>query len=144
MGATAIISAPQVAVYINGKVFGLVHSFDWNSSTPRKKVHSIDILQALELAPTGSDVSFGMGIYRLRGGGGAEGANITVPLPDLASENYFSVVLVDIVTKYIVFQAQQCSIESQNWSVATKQFLMGTLNCSALAWSNEVVALAGR
>jgi hypothetical protein len=144
MGATPLISAPQVAAFINGAPYGLVYSFDWNSSTPRKRIHSIDILQSIELAPLGTDVSFTMGLYRLRGGGGIEGANITVPLPDLAQENYFSVTLVDIVTKFIIFAAQECSVESQNWAVATKQFLTGTISCSAKSFNNEVVALNGR
>ena|ERR1022692_1556713 len=144
MGASPLIVAPSVAIYINSKMFGLVHSFDWISSTPRKKIHSIDVLSALELAPTGADVSFSMGIYRLRGGGGIEGANLTVPLPDLAQENYFSCVLLDIVTKFIVFQALECSVEAQSWSVVTKQFLMGNISCSAKSWNNETVALNGR
>ena len=144
MGAPALIAAPQTAVYINSQMFGLAYSFDWNSSTPRKRVKSIDILQSLELAPTGSDVSFTLGMYRLRGGGGIEGANITVPLPDLAQENYFSVLLLDIITKNVIFQATSCSVESQNWGVAVKQFMQGSISCSCLSFSNEVVPLNGR
>jgi hypothetical protein len=144
MGATALVSSPQVAVYINGSLFGLVYSFDWNSSTPRKKVRSIDILQSIELAPTGSDVGFTLGMYRLRGGGGIEGANIAATLPDLSQENYFSVLLLDIVTKFVIFQATQCSVESQNWGVAVKQFVQGSVSCSCLSWNNEVVPLNGK
>jgi hypothetical protein len=144
MGASPLVSAPGVACYINGKVFGLVYDFSFNSATPRKKIKSIDVLQALELAPTTSDVSFSMGIYRLRGGGGIEGANIAAPLPDLASENYFSVVLLDLVTKFVIFQALNCSVESQDWSVPLKNYITGRISCSALSWSNEVVALNGK
>lgn len=144
MGASPLIVSPHVAVYINSKVFGLVYGFNFNSSTPRKKIKSIDVLQALELAPTSSDVSFSMDIYRLRGGGGIEGANIAAPLPDLASENYFSVVLIDIVTKFIIFQAVSASVEDQSWSVPLKDYIRGRINCSALSWSNEVIPLNGR
>lgn len=143
MGAPVLIHAPSVACYINGKVLGLVYSFDWTSITPRKKISAIDVLQDLELAPTDSKVSFNMGLYRLRGGGGLEGANITAPAPDLAQENYFSVVLLDLVTKFVIFNAQKASVESQSWSVATKAYMTGSVSCSALSWNNEVIALNG-
>lgn len=142
MGASPLISAPGVAVLINGKPYGLVYEISFNSNTPRKRVKSIDILQALELIPLDVEISCSMGIYRLRGGGGIEGPGMTAPVPDISRENYFSVTLVDLATKFIIFQATQCSIESQSWSVGVKQFLVGRISWSTLSWSNEVVSLS--
>lgn len=144
MGASPLVSAPGVAVLINSKVFGLVYDFAFNSSTPRKRAKSIDILQSLELIPLGAEITFSMGLYLLRGGGGLEGANITAPVPDLANEGYFSVVLLDLVNKNIIFQARRCSVEAQSWSVPVKQFITGQVTCSSLEWSNQVVPINGK
>lgn len=143
MGAPALIHGPSVAAYVNGKVLGIVYSMDFTSSTPRKRVMSIDSLIAQELAPVGTSVSGTLGIYRLRGGGGIEGAGLTAPLPDLSQESYFSIVLLDIITKFIIFSARSCSVESQSWSAVTKQYLTGTIAFSGINWQNEVVALNG-
>src|SRR5690242_8031035 len=102
MGLSPLISAPGVGVYINGKPYGVGFNFNINSATPRKRVKSIDILNGLELAPIDASVNFSLSIYRVRGSGGIEGAGMTVPFPDLANENYFSITLLDLGTKFII------------------------------------------
>lgn len=138
-----LVLAPAVAVYINGKSYGLVYDMSFGSDTPRKKVKAIDILQVLELVPTGVDINCSLTVYRLRGGGGIEGAGMAAPMPDIPNENYFTVTLVDLVTKFIIFQSNTCSVESQRWNVAVKQYLMGQVSFSCLNWSNELIPVNG-
>jgi hypothetical protein len=80
-----------------------------------------------------------MSIYRTVGDGGAEGGGMTAPAEELPREKYFSVLLVDRgASDAVIFQADDCSLTSQAWSVPSRGIVTGSLEFEALTWSNEV------
>jgi hypothetical protein len=86
----------------------------------------------------GTHISGAMTIYRTVLDGAAEGAGMVAPIDELPREKYFSIVLVDLTTQVVIFQADFCSVEQQSWSIASKSLITGSVAWSALSYQNEV------
>lgn len=137
-----LTTGAKVAVYVNGKRFGRVTAFSWNSETPKRAIYGVDSTEPYELATTTSRVTGSISILKLSGDGGVEGAGMNVPFPDLANANYFSLSLVEIGTNVIIFEARQCAATSQSWSVQTRSYVTGSVNFEAIGWDGEVRPLS--
>lgn len=124
-------------MYINGQPYGLVTDFAWTAETPKKPLYTIDVMEALELAPTLTKVTGSLGVMRITGTGGLEGAGMAAPQSALSRERYFSLVLKDRSTDVIIFQALRCSVTSQHWQANARGFLTGTVQFEAIDWANE-------
>lgn len=133
-----IITAAHVYVYINGKLFGNCAGFRWDPKSPSKPLAGLDTLETVELMPTSSNCDGTMTVYKLRGDGGAEGIGIAAPSAELPRSKYFNFTLVDRLSQTIIFQADYCRVNGQSWNMEPKRFIMGTIQWSALSWSNEV------
>lgn len=133
-----MLTGAQVMLYVNGVRFGRVSAFSWNSDTPRKKEYVVDSMLPMELMQTVSSISGTMTVHRLSMDGGAEGAGMVAPVPDLSREKYFSLLLVDITSGFVIFQADSCSVESQSWRAGARDRIVGNISFSALSYSNEV------
>ncbi len=138
MARSPLLTSAQVVLYINGEMYGKVHSFHWTQDTPRRDIRGVDSIIPFELAIASSRVSGSMSIYRLSQDGGAEGAGMIAPTDALSREKYFTMVLIDITSGFVVFQADHCSIDSQTWMADVKGVLTGQLTWSAMACNNEV------
>jgi hypothetical protein len=138
MARSVLLTAAQVAVFVNGNMYGRISNFSYSVETPRKKIHCVDSPIPFELATGVSSVSGTMGVWRMSQDGAAEGPGLVAPLDELTRERYFSLVLVDLTTATIIFQADFCSVESQTWSVSVKNLINGTIHFSALTYRNEV------
>lgn len=132
-----LVSAPRVLVYINGKLFGRVASFTWTSATPRRRIHTVDIAQPVELAATSIDVSWQMGVLRTVGDGGAQGAGIVADGVNVIKERYFTILLLERQTNLVLFEADFCNTDTETWTVAAKGLMFGQISGSGLAWTNE-------
>lgn len=132
-----LITAPRLVIYVNSKMFGVVNSFSLKSSTPRKKTRTIDVLHPLELAVTGIDVSFTMGLVRVGGDGGLQGQGLVAKFADLSRAKYFSILVRDRLLDLPFFSAEMCEVEGEEWSVNAKGLLQGTVSCTAVVWTNE-------
>jgi hypothetical protein len=111
------------------------------SDSPRKQIRGIDSNIAYELAPTTSTLTGSLELYRLNNDGGIEGYQITVPFEDLPSEKYFSIQLINRKTDTTIFQADHCSVESQNWQTSAKGIVTGSVSFTAISWQNEFAKL---
>lgn len=138
MARSRLIAGPKVKLLINGKLFGRVVSFRWNSDTPKSAKYGIDSMQPYELASTITRGSGTMNVLRISGDGGAEGAGITAAYPDLSREKYFSVTLIELNTDLTLFQARKCSLVSQNWDISAKSLVSGSLSFEFIDFSNEI------
>jgi len=138
MARSVLLSSAQVALYVNGNQFGRVNGFSYQVDTPRKKIGTVDSQIPWELATGQTHVSGNMVVYRTQLDGGAEGPGMVAPIEELPTEKYFSMVLVDLTTQVVIFQADFCSVESQQWSVNSKSLIMGQITWSALTYQNEV------
>jgi len=98
----------------------------------------VDSPSPFELAPTSNTVTGTMTVYRLIDDGAAEGAGMVAPVDELPREKYFTMVLFNVVTGGIVFQAEFCSVESQTWSFEARSLATGVINFSAIRSENEV------
>jgi hypothetical protein len=138
MAHSILLSAAQVALYINGNQFGRVNGFTYSVDTPRKRLATVDSLIPFELATGQTHITGNMTIYRTALDGAAEGPGMVAPIDELPREKYFSIVLVDLTTQVVIFQADFCSVEQQSWSINSKGLVMGTVAWSALSYQNEV------
>jgi hypothetical protein len=143
MARSHLITGAKVALFVNGRRFARVMEIRWTSDTPKKPIFGIDAQEAYELAPTTARCTGSMTILKLSGDGGAEGAGLTVPFPELSREKYFSVAVVEIGTNSILFEALRCSATSQSWGAATRAYVTGSIQFEALNWSNEVRSFGG-
>lgn len=138
MSRPILVSAATLIVYINGERFGRITSFQHSAVTPHKELRGIDEVEAVELVPTTHAVRGTMGILRTKADGGLEGIGVTARPPQLARERYFSVSIIERSTDTVVFSADRCKVEDQNWSVSAKGLMMGQVSFRALTWNNEV------
>lgn len=138
MSKSHLITGARVILYVNGKPYTKVTSFSFNSTTGRREIYGIDSAEPYELAPTTSQCQGQIGIYRIMADGGAEGAGMVAPLPDLTLEKYFTLALVERTTDTIIFSANQCSAVSQAWDIPSRGFVTGSIAFKAIEWSNEI------
>jgi hypothetical protein len=137
MSRPKIVSAPRILVYVNGKLFGRCTSFSWTSSTPRKKIRTIDIPNPVELAATTVDVTWNLGALRTVGDGGLQGVGIAPQQTDLSLEKYFTLQLIERTSGLTIFRSDLCNTDAETWSVTAKGLLAGAANGSGIIWSNE-------
>jgi hypothetical protein len=133
-----LLSSAQVVLFVNGNPFGRVSRFSYSVDTPRRKIHTVDSVLPFELATGVTNVSGSMGLYRTHLDGAVEGPGMVAPLEELPREKYFNILLIDLVSQTVVFQADFCSVESQSWSFEAKGLASGSVSFSALSYNNEV------
>lgn len=133
-----ILVAAQIVVYVNGRAYAQVTSFRWNSMTPKKAIYGLDSGEPFELAPTTTKIGGEMGLLRLMGDGGLEGAGVTALFPDLPREKYFTMTLRDMASDTQIFRAENSTCISQAWDVPAKGMVTGRMSFEALDWDNEV------
>lgn len=134
--ARTIVSA-NVICYINNKPYAQVTSFAFHSSTPREAINGVDSIDPFELAVNTTKVSGSIGLVRTLFDGGIEGAGLTTNFERLPQEKYFSVMLVERLSQRVLFRADYCSVNQQNWSLTAKGIMQGQVEFEALAWSND-------
>jgi len=124
-------------VYINGQVFGKVISFSYSVSTPKREVRGIDTVEASEFGVSTSVISGQLEVYRLAADGGLEGAGIAAPLNVLTREKYFTLAIIDRLTDTVMFSANNCTVEQQNWSFNVRSLVTGNFSFRAITMQNE-------
>lgn len=138
MARSHLVTGAKVKVFLNGRVFGRVLAFRFSSATPKKPIHGIDSTEPYELAVTTTSCKGSITILRLSGDGGAEGAGIAAPYPELSREQYFSLTVVEHHTDRVLFRANRCSLLNQDWDFPAKGLVVGTLQFEAIDWDNEL------
>lgn len=138
MARSPILVAAQVGLYVNGAPYGRVSDFVFGSDTTNRHIDAVDAMETFELAPTTVRISGAMSVYRLSQDGGVEGAGMIPPISELTRQKYFKLLLIDLTSGSVLFQANQCSVESQSWKVSAGQRITGSISWSAITWNNEV------
>jgi hypothetical protein len=137
MRSRVVVSA-RIILYINGKRIGRITGFQFSSATNRKPAYGLDSSTPYELIPMTTRITGAVDVIRTVGDGGIEGPGIVASNKDIIREKYFSIMLLDRATDKIIFQADQCSVLQQNWSVPLKGIVQGSFQFEALSWNNEV------
>lgn len=134
-----IITGARVFLYLNGRKVGRITSFTWDSITDQKEFVGLDCGEPYEIGPELTKVAGQAGLLRLAGDGGAEGLGIVPQFKDQTKQKYSTIVLVDRVTKTILFRADECMITTQRWAVQPKGRLEGQMSFKGITWNNENV-----
>lgn len=137
MARSQLVTGAKVILYINGNPYAMVTSFRWDSATPKRAIYGLDSATPYELAPGQTKITGSIGLVRLSGDGGLEGAGIVAPAPQAIREKYFTIQLVDRSTDTQLFAADKCSVLNQGWEVGAKGLMSGNMSFEALAWNNE-------
>lgn len=137
MARTKVITSPSLKLYVNGAPFGNVLSFDFTITSQSILKPELDNMEPAELAPTSYIVFGRMGLYRLHGDGGLEGAGLSANAIDLPRQKYVTFALIDRVTDQMVFRCDKVWVDSQNWSVGLKGVVRGTLAFKGIGYQNE-------
>lgn len=138
-----LITGAHVVLFVNGALYGQVMGFSWNSSTPHKEIEGLDMTVPSELAPTRGRAGGTIDLYRVIGDGGAEGAGLAVSYTNLPKAKYFSLMMVERLSNSVIFRADYCTGEQQQWRAVPKSFMTGSLTFKAIGWNNEVTSLTG-
>lgn len=131
------IATAGVIVYVNNRPFGKVTGFSFSSQTPREPINGVDSIDPFELAPNSTRVTGTLELVRTLYDGGVEGAGLTTNFERLPQEKYFSLMLVERISDTVLFRADYCSVNSQNWSFPSRGLARGSVEFEALSWSNE-------
>lgn len=140
MGRSRLTTAAQVILYINGKPYAQVTSFRWDAQTPSKAIFAVDSSSPYELAPTLARVQGSIGLLRVTGDGGLEGAGITTHAGNLPRNKYISLALIERGTDMQLFRADRCWVNSQSWDVPVKGRVTGQMAFEAIDWTNETAS----
>jgi hypothetical protein len=130
-----LLTGAQVVCYVNAAMFGRVSSINISIDSPRRKIHVIDTLQPVELAPMSVDVSGTMTVFKLKQDGGIEAVGLISKWSNLTFEKGFDLALVDRSTDTIIYHIENCSIESQRWGINTKGYVLGNIAFSGLLYN---------
>lgn len=138
MARSLLLTSAQVAVFINGNLYGRAAGLQYSVESPRPRHQCVDAIIPFELGFGPVVVSGSLSMWRGSQDGAAEGPGMVAPIDEITREKYFSLILVDLTTSTIIFQADNCSVESQSWSVGAKSLITGTVHFSAISYQNEV------
>lgn len=128
-----------VKCFINGRDMGWVTGVTFDSSTPRKPIQGIDTLKAFELVPTSASVSGTISVLKMFGDNSLEYQGVVAGFNKIITERYFTLLLTQHTSagaSYVIFRADECSVDKQSWSFQSKQIVSGTFTFQGIEWTN--------
>lgn len=138
--ANSVICGPHAVVYINGKPFAQVSSIDYNIASPYRVITGIDTLLPLDTAPQSLSYTASMQLYLIRGRGGIEGEGLSATWEAATRGKYFSILVIDRLTSNILFEGRKNRATGQQWRIAAKSLVTGTVQFTGLFYSNGTVS----
>lgn len=122
----------NITCRINGQDTGIVFDIQYSMSTPHSEDRGIDSLEPFDLSPNMTEVMGTIQVYMLRNDEGLEGRNVTAGLPHIPEGLYFSLQLEDRDSGFLIFKADHCVCEVQQWRMATKSIVVGQFSFKGL------------
>ena len=138
MANSQILQGAGVTVQINGTDWGVVTGVQLQMNSSHKMIQAIDSLQSFELAPTSVGISGSISLLRVLRDGGLEGRGIIPDHANVIYEKYFQLRLTERATGRLLFQADQCVIENQQWSYQARAIVQGSFTFSGLSWGSDL------
>jgi hypothetical protein len=117
-----------VSCYINGKEIGWVTGISFQSNTPRRAINGIDTLVPFELVPLSTEVGGTVQVVKMLGDESLEYRGLLGGAKKIITEKYFTLALVQrnaAGAAWILFRADECSVESQSWDIQPKNVVSG-------------------
>ncbi len=122
---------------INGQDYGIVSGIQYTLTSPSDEERGIDAIEPFELSATITQVQGVIQVFMLRNDEGLEGRNITAGMPYIPEERYFSLMLQDRYSGFMIFKADYCRVESQSWNMQTKSIVTGQFAFRGLTARNH-------
>lgn len=139
MARTFSIAAAQCTAWINGVQIGSVTGFNWRSMENRREVYALDQNEPYELVPTQSRVQCTLRFVRTLNDGGTQGMGMSGGFDAMVRERYFQFMITERQSDTVLFLAQDCSIVDESWDIQNRSYIQGTVDFTALTWSNEAI-----
>lgn len=133
-----LVTAAHLLVYINGRPYGRCAGLVYDITSPASEIRGIDSIDPYELGPSRVDVVGNMTIFKTIGDGGVEGAGMNASHHHLPKGKYFSIQLIERLSRTTMFKAEKCKVVSQRWNIEPKLLVRGNVTFKAISWSNEV------
>jgi len=124
-------------LYINGVKYSKASKISYTITSTHIERKGIDSLVGFELSPSSYHVTGRIEVYRQHGDGGLEGTGVTAPYTHLPLQKYFSIMVVNALTKQVIFKADDCSVMEQSWDATAKQRVSGHFTFQGLTALNE-------
>ncbi len=135
--ANRIQVGANTVCWINGQRWGAVTDIVYQQSSPRSEERGIDSMEAFELSPTVVSVQGTISLLMVRDDEGLEGRQVTAGLPYIATEHYFTIMLQDRASGFIVMRIDNASVEGQSWRHAAKSIVQGQFSFKGLMAKNH-------
>jgi hypothetical protein len=136
MGNRVQVGANLICI-INGQKWGAVTGIQYSLASPRMQERGLDSMEATELAPTVVSVTGTIQILMQRNDEGLEGRQVTAGLPYISTEHYFSIMLQDRQSAFIVMRIDFASVENQTWNPIAKGMVQGQFSFTGLMAKNH-------
>jgi hypothetical protein len=137
MANSQVLQGAGVTVQINGTDWGVVTGVQLQMSSSHKMIQGIDSLQSFELAPTSVGISGSISLIKLLNDGGLERRGIIPSHSEVVFEKYFQLRLIERATGTLLFQADQCVVENQQWSYQSRAIVQGSFSFTGLSWGSD-------
>jgi hypothetical protein len=107
---------------INGKTIGFAASIQYTRSQNIKVFYEMDNVFPVELSPTTYLIQGTMTGFRLKGGGGLDGANIMSisSVQQYFNQQYCVIELIDTTTNKAFALIQPAIFDQDSWSISAK------------------------
>ena len=137
MAISNLVASPHCVAYINSVALARCCGLSYDIASPRKPLHGIDVLQPVELVPTGLSFSGTLQIYKLKDDGGAEVIGLVPTWDKVTKGKYFSLMVLDRSTDGVIINIDKCEVLNQSWSIIPKSFVLGTITFSGFQYSSN-------
>jgi hypothetical protein len=97
----------------------------------------LDSMEMTELAPTTVRVQGTIQLLMQRNDEGLEGRQVTAGLPYISAEHYFSLMLQDRQSAFIIMRIDHASVEQQTWNPVAKGMVQGQFSFKGLMAKNH-------
>jgi hypothetical protein len=122
---------------INGQKWGAITGLQYTLSSPRMEERGLDSMEMTELAPTVVSVQGTIQLLMQRNNEGLEGRQVTAGLPYISAEHYFSIMLQDRQSAFIVMRIDHASVDNQTWYPVAKGMVQGQFSFKGLMAKNH-------
>ena len=137
MAISNLVTSAHCVAYINSVAFARCSGLSVEIATPRKEIRGIDVLQPVEIIPTGLSMHGTLQVYKMHDDAGAEAMGLLATWEKATKEKYFSLMVLDRATDGVIFQVGRCCVVSQSWNISPKQFVMGSITWTGFDYSNN-------
>lgn len=121
MGQSIILAAPNIRVYINGKVYKEMQSITFSVDYGESEIYGIDSPWAQEIALTKVTIRGSVRGLRIKNSGGLQAKSMRPLFSDIAASPYLSIRVNDLTTGEDILLLQTAKVTRESHTIETKR-----------------------